>query len=487
MLKWLEQANEIVNQVVWGPITLFLFLAVGIWFTMGTGRFQLSKIKLIFQNTLGSLGKNRIRKGNGISPFQAMSTALAGTMGVGNITGIATAMTLGGAGSIFWMWISAFFGMMTKYAEVLLAVRYRQKGISGYFGGPMYYMEKGVGSRVLAVIFSILCIAASFGVGNMTQSNAISLAANQLWSFPDWFSGLLTALAIGLVIIGGIRRIAAVAELMIPFLSLGYLVCSILVLILRAERLPDAFRMIFTCACTPRAAVGGAAGYTVSQAIRFGFARGIFSNEAGLGSAPIAHAAADASHPAAQGMWGIFEVFFDAVVVCTATALVVLLSGAIDLETGQSAAGINDAILVSETFAGIFGRGGEWFVTIAITIFAFTTVIGWSQYGAKVTEDLFGEKSVKFYRLIFTVAVIFGAVLEPSLAWDLSDTFNGLMMIPNLIGILALTPLVIRITRNYTDRRIYHMSIDPMLSYDPYLQEDFAEKMKTGEKNGKEE
>ena len=188
MLGWLEQVNESINGVVWGPVTLFLFLATGIWFTLGTGWFQLSKIGLIFRNTLGSLGKNRLRKNGGISPFQAMSTALAGTMGVGNITGIATAMTLGGAGSIFWMWISAFFGMMTKYAEVLLAVRYRQKGASGYFGGPMYYMEKGVGSKVLAIIFSCLCIAASLGVGNMTQSNAISLATNQLWSFPYWLS-----------------------------------------------------------------------------------------------------------------------------------------------------------------------------------------------------------------------------------------------------------------------------------------------------------
>lgn len=284
MLGWLEQVNESINGVVWGPVTLFLFLATGIWFTLGTGWFQLSKIGLIFRNTLGSLGKNRLRKNGGISPFQAMSTALAGTMGVGNITGIATAMTLGGAGSIFWMWISAFFGMMTKYAEVLLAVRYRQKGASGYFGGPMYYMEKGIGSKVLAIIFSCLCIAASLGVGNMTQSNAISLATNQLWSFPYWLSGLLTALAIGLVIIGGIRRIALVTEWMIPFLSIGYLTCSILVLILRADRLPEAIYLIFSSAFTPASAAGGVAGYTVSQAVRFGFARGIFSNEAGLGS-----------------------------------------------------------------------------------------------------------------------------------------------------------------------------------------------------------
>lgn len=450
MLKWLEQANETVNQVVWGPITLFLFLAVGIWFTMGTGWFQLSKIKLIFQNTLGSLGKNRIRKGNGISPFQAMSTALAGTMGVGNITGIATAMTLGGAGSIFWMWISAFFGMMTKYAEVLLAVRYRQKGISGYFGGPMYYMEKGVGSKVLAVIFSILCIAASLGVGNMTQSNAISLAANQLWSFPGWFSGLLTALAIGLVIIGGIRRIAAVAELMIPFLSLGYLVCAILVLILRAERLPDAFRMIFTCAYTPRAAVGGAAGYTVSQAIRFGFARGIFSNEAGLGSAPIAHAAADASHPAAQGMWGIFEVFADTLIVCTLTALVILTSGVADN-------GFTGAAMTAEAFSEVLGPWGGKMVSFSLIFYAVAAIIGWSFYGEQSLLYLMPHRknAVLFYRLAFLFCCFLGAVTRLDLVWGIADTLNGLMAAPNLLALLSLSDVVFRTTKDFLQPEQY--------------------------------
>lgn len=385
MLGWLEQVNESINGVVWGPVTLFLFLATGIWFTLGTGWFQLSKIGLIFRNTLGSLGKNRLRKNGGISPFQAMSTALAGTMGVGNITGIATAMTLGGAGSIFWMWISAFFGMMTKYAEVLLAVRYRQKGASGYFGGPMYYMEKGVGSKVLAIIFSCLCIAASLGVGNMTQSNAISLATNQLWSFPYWLSGLLTALAIGLVIIGGIRRIALVTEWMIPFLSIGYLTCSILVLILRADRLPEAIHLIFSSAFTPASAAGGVAGYTVSQAMRFGFARGIFSNEAGLGSAPIAHASADSSNPAAQGMWGIFEVFADTLVVCTLTALVILTSGVAD-------GGFTGAGMTSAAFSAVLGPWGGKMVSISLIFYAVAAIIGWSFYGEQSLSYLMPHK-----------------------------------------------------------------------------------------------
>lgn len=399
MLGWLEQVNESINGVVWGPVTLFLFLATGIWFTLGTGWFQLSKIGLIFRNTLGNLGKNRLRKNGGISPFQAMSTALAGTMGVGNITGIATAMTLGGAGSIFWMWISAFFGMMTKYAEVLLAVRYRQKGASGYFGGPMYYMEKGIGSKVLAIIFSCLCIAASLGVGNMTQSNAISLATNQLWSFPYWLSGLLTALAIGLVIIGGIRRIALVTEWMIPFLSIGYLTCSILVLILRADRLPEAIHLIFSSAFTPASAAGGVAGYTVSQAVRFGFARGIFSNEAGLGSAPIAHASADSSNPAAQGMWGIFEVFADTLVVCTLTALVILTSGVAD-------GGFTGAGMTSAAFSAVLGPWGGKMVSISLIFYAVAAIIGWSFYGEQSLSYLMPHKknAVLVYRFLFLFA-----------------------------------------------------------------------------------
>lgn len=444
MLEWLEQVNESANGVVWGPVTLFLFLATGIWFTLGTGWFQLSKIGLIFRNTLGTLGKNRRQKKDGISPFQAMSTALAGTMGVGNITGIATAMTLGGAGSIFWMWISAFFGMMTKYAEVLLAVRYRQKGATGYFGGPMYYMEKGVGSKTLAVIFSCLCVAASLGVGNMTQSNAISLAANQLFSFPCWPSGLLTALAIGLVIIGGIRRIATVTEFMIPFLSLGYLGCAILVLILRADRLPEAFHLIFSSACSPVSAAGGVAGYTVAQAIRFGFARGIFSNEAGLGSAPIAHAAADSTHPAAQGMWGIFEVFADTLVVCTLTALVILTSGVADQ-------GFTGAGMTAAAFSAVLGPWGGKMVSFSLIFFAVAAIIGWSFYGEQSLSYLVPHRknAILIYRLVFLLCCLLGAVTKLDLVWGIADTLNGLMAAPNLLALLTLSDVVFRTTKDF--------------------------------------
>ena len=438
MLGWLEQVNESINGVVWGPVTLFLFLATGIWFTLGTGWFQLSKIGLIFRNTLGSLGKNRLRKNGGISPFQAMSTALAGTMGVGNITGIATAMTLGGAGSIFWMWISAFFGMMTKYAEVLLAVRYRQKGASGYFGGPMYYMEKGVGSKVLAIIFSCLCIAASLGVGNMTQSNAISLATNQLWSFPYWLSGLLTALAIGLVIIGGIRRIALVTEWMIPFLSIGYLTCSILVLILRADRLPEAIHLIFSSAFTPASAAGGVAGYTVSQAMRFGFARGIFSNEAGLGSAGIAAASADASSPVQQGYISMTGAFFDTIIICTVTGLAICCSGVLGA-VDASGAPVDGAALTILAFQTVLGDLGGKCIALFIVLFAFSTILGWEYQGETAFSYLTRDRGRMAYRLVYVLAVLLGARARLETVYLLSDICNALMCMPNLICLMAMS------------------------------------------------
>ena len=344
------------------------------------------------------------------------------------------------------MWISAFFGMMTKYAEVLLAVRYRQKGASGYFGGPMYYMEKGVGSKVLAIIFSCLCIAASLGVGNMTQSNAISLATNQLWSFPYWLSGLLTALAIGLVIIGGIRRIALVTEWMIPFLSIGYLTCSILVLILRADRLPEAIHLIFSSAFTPASAAGGVAGYTVSQAMRFGFARGIFSNEAGLGSAPIAHASADSSNPAAQGMWGIFEVFADTLVVCTLTALVILTSGVAD-------GGFTGAGMTSAAFSAVLGPWGGKMVSISLIFYAVAAIIGWSFYGEQSLSYLMPHKknAVLVYRFLFLFCCFLGAVTKLDLVWGIADTLNGLMAAPNLLALLALSDVVFRTTKDFLE------------------------------------
>ena len=444
MLRWLETVNETIGRIVWGPATLLLFLGAGVWFTVGTGWFQIARIRLILRRTLGSLRKNRDRNRDGISPFQAMSTALAGTMGVGNITGIATAMTLGGAGAIFWMWVSAFFGMMTKYAEVFLAVRFRQKGPSGYYGGPMYYMEQGLGCRTLAVVFCLLCVASSLGVGNMTQSNAISLAVSGLFPVPAWVTGLITTLCIGLVIFGGIRRIAAVTERMIPFLSLAYLLCAILVLILRAERLPGALLSIVTSALNLPSAAGGIAGYHVSQAIRYGFARGIFSNEAGLGSAPIAHAASDAAHPVEQGMWGIFEVFADTLVVCTLTALVILTSGVAD-------DGFFGAEMTACAFSSVLGSWGGKIICLSLIFFAVASILGWSYYGEQSLNYLLPRRpnAIGVYRAVFLVCCFIGSVARLELIWGIADILNGLMAIPNLLAILPLSGLVFRATREY--------------------------------------
>ena len=517
VMDQIKNINDTINGFVWGGFGIVLLLGTGLTCTIITRFFQISRLPHIYRNTVGKFfdrqTHEKLDADHGtLTQFQTICTALAAIVGAGNITGVSTAICVGGPGAVFWMWIAAFFGMMTHYCENVLAVYYRRKNKdSEWSGGPMYYLKDGLGSyhgfritgRFLAVLFCVFTILASFGIGNMAQVNKITLNIRSAFfgnanapeifgvSLVSWVVGIVLMVAAAFIVMGGLDRIASFSATIVPVTAILYTAGAIIIILFNVSRLPEVFSSIFRFAFLPRAFAGGITGSILKNIIdgpvKNGCKRGIFSNEAGLGSSSMIHSNSSVTEPVRQGMWGIFEVFFDTVVVCTATALVVLLSGAIDLETGQSAAGINDVILVSETFAGIFGRGGEWFVTIAITIFAFTTVIGWSQYGAKVTEYLFGEKSVKFYRLIFTVAVIFGAVLEPSLAWELSDTFNGLMMIPNLIGILALTPHVIRITCNYTDRRIYHMSIDPMLSYDPYLQEDFAEKMKTGEKNGKEE
>lgn len=451
MLLWIEQIVEKISRVVWGPATILLFLLTGIWFTILSRGMQLTRFKLVFKNTLGSLGRSRHQKQNGISPFQAMSTALAGTMGVGNLTGIAAAMSLGGPGAIFWMWVSAFFGMMTKYAEVLLAVKFRrQKADGSYYGGPMYYMQDGLGARWMAVLFCVLCVASCVGGGNMTQSNAISMVAAGYFGLPGWVSGLFVCLCIGLVIIGGIRRIAAVTEWVIPFLTILYLVSAVVALFLRRAYIPAAFASIFSAAFSTQSAVGGAVGYGVSRAVRFGIARGIFTNEAGLGSAPIAHAAADAKHPAAQGLWGVFEVFADTLVVCTLTALVILTSGV--AEGGFTGAG-----MTAEAFSAVLGPFGGWMVAFSLIFFAIAAILGWSFYGEQSLVYLLpGRKKVLiFYRVAFLCCCFMGCVLKIDLVWALADIFNAMMAAPNLLALLCLSDVVYKTTWEYLEGTKY--------------------------------
>lgn len=513
--------NDVLNGFVWGGFGIVLLLGTGLVCTSLTGCFQLRRLPHIWKNTIGRLFHREIYEKpdedrGTLSRFQTICTALAAIIGTGNITGVSTAICIGGPGAVFWMWIAAFFGMMTHYCENVLAIYYRRKNKDNeWSGGPMYYLRDGLGSypglktigRILAVLFCVFTILASFGIGNMGQMNKITLSIESAFfnnlnapqimgvSLVNWIIGASLMLVAGFIILGGLKRIASFMVSIVPVTALLYTIGALIIIFVHISDLGEIFLSIFRFAFVPRAAIGGISGSILKNIIdgpvKNGCKRGIFSNEAGLGSSAMIHSSTCEIEPVSQGIWGIFEVFADTMIVCTATALVVLASGAINLETGLCAAGVNDATLVAAAYGNIFGRGGEWFVTLVVTIFAFTTVIGWSQYGVKVTEYLFGEKSAKVYRVIFTAAVVFGALLDPSLAWDISDTFNGMMMIPNLIGVLAMMPLVVRITRNYTDRKIYHMSISPILSYDPYLQEDFTEHTEAeshkGEENGKEE
>ncbi|MBR2500066.1 MAG: sodium:alanine symporter family protein [Clostridia bacterium] len=489
-LVGITEINNIINSFVWGK-GLYLLLATGILMTIITGVFQITHIGHWFSKTLLSIFKKDVSghvKGKSISQFQALCTALAATIGVGNIAGVAAAIVGGGPGAVFWMWIAAFFGMMTNYSENVLGIFYRRKNKDGeWSGGPMYYLQDGLGKikgcrhigKILAVLFSIFCILASFGIGAMGQTNKIVVNLVSAFEIPALSSimlyegvsvyhlivGAILLILAALIIVGGLKRIANFAEKIVPVMVVLFVVGSVVIIIANCTQIGAAFSAIFKYAFTVPAALGGAAGIVVKDIVTQGCKRGVFSNEAGLGSSVMVHSNSNVVEPVHQGLWGIFEVFADTFIVCTMTALVILTSGVIDLNTGALLLeGSGDATLVAKAFSGIFGIWGERFIAIAILLFAFTTVLGWDHYGTKAWEYLFGSKSVVLYKVIHLVTIFLGAVLTSSLAWDISDTFNGLMMVPNLIGVIALSGLVLKITRNYIDRVLKHKDIKPMLS-----------------------
>lgn len=496
----LTQINSVINEFVWVKIGLVLLIGTGILMTCCTKFFQLSHIGLWFKHTLGSLFKKNVighTKDKSISPFQALCTALAATVGTGNIAGVAAAIAIGGAGSVFWMWIAAFFGMMTNYSENVLGIYYRRKNKDGeWSGGAMYYLSEGLGKKknckiigkVLAVLFSIFAILASFGIGNMGQVNKIVANIESAFKIPSLSSqtvfgdislyaviiGIVLMILAALIILGGLKRIANVAEKIVPFMVVAFVFGSFIVIGVNYNQIIPAFKAIFVTAFKPIAALGGGIGYLLSTVITQGFKRGVFSNEAGLGSSVMVHSNSNIKEPVKQGMWGIFEVFADTMVVCTMTALVVLTSGVYNLETGSLAEGLTDATLVGSAFNSVFPwwNIGEKFIAVAMLLFAFTTVLGWSHYGTKAVEYLFGTKGTKVYKVIFVLMIISGALMTSSLAWDISDTFNGLMMMPNLIGVVALCPLVTKITSNYLRRKVKGEKIDPILSYDEEIQKE---------------
>ncbi len=498
--------NDTLNNFAWGTFWLVLLLGTGLICTLITGFFQLAHLRHWITKTFGIIKKEgrEINDAGSLSQFRAFCTALCTTIGTGNIAGVSTAICVGGPGAVLWMWIAAFLGMMVKYSENVLGLYYRRRNSEGaWSGGPMYYLQDGLGSikhcrslgKLLGALFCAFTMLASFGIGNMGQINKITINFESAFlsgfhqelflGVPKvkWMIGVVLMITAAIIILGGFRRLAAVSEKLIPIMSIAYILGCVVVIFFHITSVPAVFSSIFRFALGPDALKGGVAGSAVQLAfntIKNGCKRGVFSNEAGLGSSVMVHSNTCAREPVRQGMWGIAEVFLDTMVICTLTALVVLGSGAIDLETGLMKEGVNDATLVAKAFRACLGRPGEWFVVLAITLFAFTTVMGWSYYGAKVTEYLFGITVSRLYRLFFIGLIVMGAVMESNLAWDISDTFNGLMMIPNLIGLLTQTPLIILLTRNYIDRKIRNKDIEPMLSYNPDIQREAKRAVEKG-------
>ena len=509
-LETITNVNDAINSFVWVKIGLYLLIGTGILLTIVTKCFQITHFGHWWKKTGGGVfdkkSHNKKEKGS-VSQFQALCTALAATIGTGNIAGVSAAICIGGPGAVFWMWVAAFFGMMTNFSENVLGIYYRRKNKEGeWSGGAMYYLQDGLGSykgckvigKILAVLFSIFAALASFGIGNMGQINKITLNlesaffSEQVRSFTvhtflgdfkllSLIIGIVLMVGAGVIIIGGLKWIAAVAEKIVPFMAVAYIIGALVLVIIHIPALPAAFVSIFKFAFGIKAVAGAAAGIAIKQVITQGCKRGVFSNEAGLGSSVMVHSNSDVKEPVKQGMWGIFEVFADTFVVCTMTALIVLTSGYIDLNTGLVQDGVEDATLVAKSFSNVFGIGGEWFIAIAILLFAFTTVLGWSHYGSKAIEYLMGTKAAKVYKVIFVLMIVAGAIMESSLAWDISDTFNGFMMIPNLIGVIALFPLVKKITDNYVARRIKNKTdVKPMLSFDEKIQKEHEKLVNNG-------
>ena len=442
-MEAIENAVTYLNGIVWGPPMLILIGATGAFLMIGL-RFQpLRKIPAAFSLLLRKSG------GEGdISPFQALMTALAATVGTGNIAGVATAIFLGGPGALFYMWLIALVGMATKYAEAVCALTYRETDeLGNHVGGPMYYIKNGVGPKfpllasVLAPAFAIFTAIAGFGIGNSVQANSVAHALDVNFSVPPLYSGLVMMAIVGLVLIGGIRRIADVASTLVPTMVVLYMGAGTIVLMLNAAAIPDALALVFDSAFQPVAAAGGFAGASVAAALRFGIARGVFSNEAGLGSAPIAHAAARSTDPVQQGLIAMLGTFIDTIIVCTMTGLVILTSGV-------WTSGATGAELTSAGFAQTLGYGQE-IVAISLALFAFTTILGWSYYGERAVEYLFGIKAITPYRVVWILAIPVGALAQLDFVWLLADTLNALMAIPNLIALIILAPVVFQATRDY--------------------------------------
>ncbi|MEH6823240.1 MAG: sodium:alanine symporter family protein [Motiliproteus sp.] len=449
-MEMLTELLKTVNGIVWGPMMLVLILGVGLFLQLGLKLMPLFKVgtgfKLMWDGRTTKAGE---QKEGEISPFNALMTSLSATVGTGNIAGVATAIFLGGPGALFWMWCTALVGMATKYAEAVLAVKYREVDEHGnHVGGPMYYIKNGLGKKWawMGTMFAIFGTIAGFGIGNTVQSNSVANVIESNFGVPMWITGIVLMVLTGAVLIGGIKRIGNVAGMLVPFMAIAYLLAGLIVLAINADAIPAALDLIFTHAFTGTAAEGGFAGAAVWMAIRFGVARGVFSNEAGLGSAPIAHAAAQTKDPVRQGLIAMLGTFIDTLIICSITGLVIITSG---LWTG----GESGASLTSAAFADALPGVGNYLVAISLAIFAFTTILGWSLYGERCAEYLFGVKIIVPFRILWILAVPVGTIISLDFVWLLADTLNAMMAIPNLIALALLSPVVFKLTREYFERQ----------------------------------
>ena len=436
-----EQFIDTVNSVVWGPAMLILLLGTGVFLTIGLRGITITRIPYAF----GQLLKGRKGTGEGeISPFNALMTALSSTVGTGNIAGVATAIGIGGPGALFWMWCTALVGMATKYAEAVLAVNYRETDSEGKkVGGPMYYIKNGLGNRwkPLAFLFALFGSLAGFGLANTVQSNTVSQVLHNNFNIPTLFSGLVMAFMVALVLLGGIKRIAQVAGKLVPLMTVIYLLATAIILVMHMADIPTALALIVDSAFNGTAATGGFAGATVMLALRMGVSRGIFSNESGLGSAPIAHAAAETNSPVRQGTIAMLGTFIDTLIICTMTGLVLIVSGAWNTD-------LEGAAMTLMVFDSALPFGGN-ILSLCIALFAFTTMLGWSYYGERCAQFLLGPKVVLPFRVLWVIGVFIGTQMSLGLVWKMSDALNGMMAIPNLLALLLLSPVVFKLTRQY--------------------------------------
>ena len=436
---------------LWNPWLLGLFLLTGLVYSIGSGFFQIFAFRLWWRETAGALFRRQERAGGGLSPLQALATALASTMGTGSIAGVAAALTLGGPGAVFWMWVSALLGMMTSCGEKLLAVKYQRTGPGRQLrGGPMYYIREGLGSPLLAACFCLACVPATLAGGNLVQASSIAAGLEAAFGLPRLPVGLATALLAGLVMAGGVGRIAAASSALVPVMALLYLGSGGAVILCNWERIPQALGSIAACALSPAAAAGGGAGWTVATALRYGVARGVFTNEAGLGASAMAHGAAR-TDPARQGLWGMFEVFVSTLLVCTVTALAILVSGVWD---PASPVALTGAPLTAAAFSSVLGRAGEGVVALSLLLFAFSSILGWSYYGQQAISFLLGRElrgaALGLYRLLFLGCTVLGAVWEGTAVWQLVDLCDALMALPNLAALLFLAPQGLRVLQAWS-------------------------------------